>query len=143
MTDTSQSIIRAAMPIAIAVVEHEDRFLIGQRPTGVALTNYWEFPGGKVHVGEEAPACAARECREESGIQVDVVRLLTQCDYEYDHGRLHLQFFHCRPLDPSQQPRLPFRWVERKELNRHTFPPANAELLRLLAHDCVSPYPQS
>jgi mutator protein MutT len=121
-----------ATPIAIAVVEHNDCVLIGQRPPGVVLEGFWEFPGGKVHDSEDPAACAARECREESGIEVEAVRLLTQSDYEYDHSRLHLQFFYCRPLDPSQQPRLPFRWVERHKLDRYTFPPANEELLRLL-----------
>jgi mutator protein MutT len=125
--------VHVAIPIAIAVVEHDDCFLIGRRPPGAVLAGYWEFPGGKVHVGETPTACAARECREEAGIEVDALRLLCECDYQYDHGWLHLQFFHCRPLDASRQPRVPFRWVERVQLNSYTFPPANAELLRLLA----------
>lgn len=129
--------MHVAIPIAIAVVEHDDCFLIGHRPPGVALAGYWEFPGGKVLNGESPSACARRECREESGIEIDALRLLCECNYEYNHGRLHLQFFHCRPLDASQQPRAPFRWVKREQLNSYTFPPANSELLRLLATQSI------
>jgi 8-oxo-dGTP diphosphatase len=132
MRDATRIGASAATPIAIAVVEHNDCFLIGRRPPDVVLAGYWEFPGGKVHDGEAPNACAARECREEAGIEVDAMYLLYECDYQYDHGRLHLQFFHCRPLDASQQPRAPFRWVEREQIVSYTFPPANAELLRRL-----------
>ena len=127
--------------IATAVVEHNDRFLIGRRPPGVVLAGYWEFPGGKVHDGEAPDACAARECREEAGIEVDAISLLCECDYQYDHGRLHLQFFHCRPIDASQQPRSPFLWIQRHELAGYEFPPANEQVLRLLLDESVQPLP--
>jgi 8-oxo-dGTP diphosphatase len=131
----------AATAIAIAVVEHNECFLIGRRPPGIVLADYWEFPGGKVLDGEEPRSGAARECREETGLEVEVVRLLCECDYEFDHGRLHLQFFHCRLIDAAQEPRSPFRWVKRRELAGYEFPPANEKLLRMLLHDCVQPLP--
>ncbi len=40
--------------IAIAVVERDGEYLIGQRPEGATLAGYWEFPGGKVEPGESA-----------------------------------------------------------------------------------------
>ena len=54
--------------IAVAVVEHEGRVLIGQRPPGTALAGYWEFPGGKIGAGERAEEAARRECLEETGL---------------------------------------------------------------------------
>jgi 8-oxo-dGTP diphosphatase len=68
-----------AVPIAIAVVEQNNCFLIGKRPPGVVLAGYWEFPGGKILDGEEPSACAARECREETGVDVEVGELLCEC----------------------------------------------------------------
>jgi len=132
MQDADETIKCAAARIAIAVVEQNDCFLIGRRPAGVALAGFWEFPGGKVLDDEEPSACAARECREETGMEVDVGELLCECEYEYAHGRLRLQFYHCRPLNEAQPPRSPFLWVARQELKRYNFPPANAELLKLL-----------
>ena len=58
--------------VAIAVVQHEGRFLVGTRPAGVPLAGLAEFPGGKVHAGEMPADAAARECLEESGLTVCV-----------------------------------------------------------------------
>ncbi|MEX2015781.1 MAG: (deoxy)nucleoside triphosphate pyrophosphohydrolase [Candidatus Hydrogenedentales bacterium] len=121
-----------ATPISIAVVEHDDRFLIGQRPPGVVLTGFWEFPGGKLRDGETADEAAARECREETGIEVEVLGSYGERVHEYDFGWVRLQFFICRPRDVSKQPLPPFRWVPRQDLSRYQFPPANEELLREL-----------
>jgi 8-oxo-dGTP diphosphatase len=123
---------KTATPIAIAVVEHDDRFLIGRRPPGVTLAGFWEFPGGKVEIGETAAECAARECLEEAGVAIEVQDLYSECTHLYEHGLLDLHFFRCRPMDAAHEPRPPFCWVERVELRGFQFPPANLELLKLL-----------
>ena len=119
-------------PIAIAVVEYQRHFLIGQRPPGVPLAGLWEFPGGKIETGEAPEAAALRECREEAGVDVVVVGSYPAVEYEYDHGRLSLAFFACRPLDASQQPKPPFEWVAAARLAEYKFPPATAALLEHL-----------
>ncbi len=47
--------------IAVAVVEHEGRVLIGKRPQDTPLAGLWEFPGGKVKPGEMIQEAAARD----------------------------------------------------------------------------------
>ena len=42
------------------------------------LNEGWEFPGGKQEAGEKAADCLVRECREELGIEIDIVALLEQ-----------------------------------------------------------------
>lgn len=121
-----------AVAVAIAVVESDNCFLIGQRPPGGNLAGCWEFPGGKVHAGEAAADAAVRECFEETGVGVEVLGSCGERLHAYDFGSVHLQFYACRPLDPSQQPRPPFRWVQRHNLSHHQFPPANEELLAVL-----------
>ncbi len=85
--------------IAIAVVEQDDRFLVGRRPDGTVLAGMWEFPGGKVRPGETPEQSAIRECREETGLDVTVVGNFPDCVHEYDHGTVHLHFLRCRPQD--------------------------------------------
>lgn len=118
--------------IAIAVVEHDDRFLIGQRPSGVALAGFWEFPGGKTQPGESPHECAVRECREETGLEVEVTGLYLDHVERYHYGSVHLHFFRCRPRHPAQSPREPFRWVARADLAGHGFPAGNRRLLEIL-----------
>jgi len=121
-------------PIAVAIVEHQDRFLVGLRPEGTALAGFWEFPGGKVKAdaGESPAAAAKRECLEETGLAVEIQRaVLTQTE-RYAHGAVSLQFFACTPVDPQQPPRHPFRWVARDELRQYEFPSGNRQVLELL-----------
>lgn len=118
--------------IAIAVVEHHGRYLIGRRPEGVPLAGYWEFPGGKVQAGETAEQAAARECKEETGLEVAVGEPYPAVVHQYAHGKVALEFFACRPLEPEQSPRSPFRWVLAADLGEYQFPEANGGLVAYL-----------
>jgi mutator protein MutT len=120
-------------PIAIAVVEQQGRFLIGQRGADGPLPGLWEFPGGKVEAGETPAAAAVRECREETGLLVAVVGAYDRVVHCYAHGEVELHFFACRPIDADQTPAERFRWVPAEELTRYEFPAANAKLVERLA----------
>lgn len=120
------------IPIAVAVVEHEGRVLIGQRGATGDLAGYWEFPGGKVHPGEEPAAAAARECLEETGQTIRVVHLEREVPFEYAHARLRIFFFAAEPEVPLVRPHEPFRWVPGAGLGNYVFPPANKAILSTL-----------
>lgn len=119
--------------IAVAIVRSRDRFLVGVRAEGTDLARYDEFPGGKVHSHETPAEAAIRECFEETGIEVTLVRLLQTVEHDYDHGKLRISFLLCEPrVSHAHEPRAPFRWVSRSELNTLRFPEANESVVRLL-----------
>ncbi len=119
-------------PIAIAVVEHQGAFLVGQRPVDVALGGLWEFPGGKVEKGETAAQAAVRECLEETGLVVEVVEPCLEHAHFYEHDQVQLMFFACRLVGEGTAPREPFRWVRRGALGGLEFPAGNVGILKLL-----------
>jgi len=120
-------------PIAIAVVEHEGRFLVGQRPEGAPLAGLWEFPGGKIEPGETPEAAAVRECLEETGLAALPLFRYPEHVQAYDHDRVQLFFIACRvDNDALEKPHEPFRWVRREELASLEFPAGNAAILKLL-----------
>jgi mutator protein MutT len=123
---------RAATLIAIAVVDWNERVLIGPRPPGKPLAGLWEFPGGKVAPGESPSEAALRECREETGVSITVLDTLARIEHEYPHDRVELHFFDCRPSDPQPWPQPPFRWVLRRELGKFKFPEANRLVIERL-----------
>ena len=118
--------------VAIAVVEQDGRFLVGRRSKGTDLAGHAEFPGGKIQHGESASQAARRECLEETGLSVVIVRQLETVSYRYDYGELELEFFLCRTELDDCTPHAPFRWVDRSELASLNFPDANSSVVQYL-----------
>lgn len=120
--------------IGIAVVHCQARYLVGVRANDAVLGGFAEFPGGKARAVETIKETVVRECLEETGIAIQIERLLTTTRHQYPHGDLELAFFLCSPVDAECGAATGnFRWVEKWSLATLRFPPANAEVLRLLA----------
>lgn len=120
-------------PIAVAVVRHAGKYLIGRRPEGVPLAGLWEFPGGKVKAGESPEAAAVRECREETGLDVVIDGAYPEVVQQYDHDRVRLYFFACLPTAAAPPTPDGYRWVTGRELLNYEFPRANDGLIALLS----------
>lgn len=56
--------------VAGAILDGEGRLLMQQRPAGKRHAGQWEFPGGKVELGESPSAALIRELYEELRIVV-------------------------------------------------------------------------
>ena len=122
--------------VAAAVIERGNRFLVTKRQPGVHLAGQWEFPGGKCDPGEALASCMAREIREELDVDVQVGRELLSTTHEYPERRVELHFLYCDLLgEPTPQLGQDMRWVSREELRTLEFPPADAELIRMLADE--------
>ena len=120
--------------VTAAVIEREGRVLVTRRQPGVHLAGRWEFPGGKCDHGESLAACMARELREELGVEALVGAELFAVTHQYDDRRVELHFLQCTiEHDPMPLLGQEMRWVPRSELDTLEFPPADAELIRMLA----------
>jgi ADP-ribose pyrophosphatase YjhB (NUDIX family) len=63
--------------LAVAVlIQREGRVLLGRRGPGTREPGKWSFPAGFVERGERVESAAAREAREETGLDVNVDRLI-------------------------------------------------------------------
>ena len=120
--------------VTAAVIERDGRFLVTRRQQGVHLEGLWEFPGGKCEAGEALDACLVRELREELDVGASVGRELFTITHDYPDRRVELHFLACA-LTGEPRPLLgqEMRWVAREDLAALEFPPADAELIRLLS----------
>jgi 8-oxo-dGTP diphosphatase len=123
------------MTIAVvaAVIEHDDRFLLTRRQDGVHLAGHWEFPGGKVGVGESHADALRREIVEELDTDVAVQELVLETTHAYQERTVRLFFYRCDLLGlPKPMLGQQMKWIPRAELSSLLFPPADNELIRML-----------
>lgn len=117
--------------VAAAVVVDNGRVLLTKRAEGQHLAGLWEFPGGKLEIGESPEEALVRECREECGIEIAVAEILDATFHRYPEKDVLLLFYRCslvsgevRHLHVADH-----AWVEPKELGRYEFPPADARVI--------------
>ena len=121
------------MNIALALILHptDGTLLIAQRQAGVHQANLWEFPGGKCFDDEVPEACAARETREETGLEIVVLEAWPAITHAYPDRTVTLYPFLCRAVTGDAEPRGSRQvvWVRPDEIRRYPFPAANGPIL--------------
>lgn len=125
----------AAVHVAVGIVTAETgAVLITRRPEHVHQGGLWEFPGGKVEMGETVAAALGRELYEELGITVQVAEPLLQIRHPYPDKTVLLDVW--RVVRYQGQPHgregQPLAWVSPTELDRFTFPAADEPIIAAL-----------
>ena len=68
--------------VVAAIIRKGDKIFATQRGYG-EWKDWWEFPGGKMEVGETPEEALKREIREELSAEINVGELLTTVEYDY------------------------------------------------------------
>jgi len=84
---------RTPVDVAVGVlIDGEGRFLMTSRPTGKVYADHWEFPGGKLEVGETVTQALRRELNEELGIDIGEAHPWQVEMVDYPHALVRLHF---------------------------------------------------
>ena len=112
------------IPVAGAIIirkneKNEEELLLIRRSKTDHWGLIWEFPRGKVKIGESIKKGLLREVKEETGLDVKIVKFIDKYKYIADKGtRISTQYnFLCRIINPKQEVKLSFehdeyRWIK-------------------------------
>ena len=144
--------------VVAAIIVRNSRLLICQRRRDKVFPLKWEFPGGKVEVGESLTDALTREIFEELGVRVEIGREVYRTQYRYAElsTPVELVFYFAKIADEiggvsadkqsgaelaASNANGEFEqvlWVIPAELSVYEFLAANAELIAGIANGSIS-----
>lgn len=133
------------IPVVAGFLRKEGKILIGQRPENHTLAGLWEFPGGKIELGESPEQALARELSEELGIEADIGELKLACSHQYGDVGILILFYEVLfwKGEPKAKHHLMLDWIHPTELLNRPIPEANQKNLPRLFQILGVPWPKS
>jgi 8-oxo-dGTP diphosphatase len=117
--------------IGIIINRVNKKVFLSKRKDDVHMGGLWEFPGGKVNIGEGLGHALCRELREESLIIVHKYKLFERIYYSESTKGLSLYFFLIEEYSgiPSSGEGNDIKWVGIDDLTKYCMPPANNQVV--------------
>ena len=84
--------------VVAALIVEKDKVLATQRGYG-EFKDGWEFPGGKVELGETPERALQREIKEELDVEIEIVTYIDTVEYDYPQFHLIMHCYECRILN--------------------------------------------
>ncbi len=131
--------------VALALLDSGGRVLMQRRPEARAHGGLWEFPGGKVELGEGPASALVREIAEELAITIDpadFTPLTFATSAEHAGARpLVLLLYTCRRWkgEPVPEPGAALKWLDPEALAALPMPPLDVPLAAALALHVKNP----
>ncbi len=122
--------------VACALIDADNRVLITKRPAGREMAGLWEFPGGKLEVGETPEAALVRELAEELAITTwqSCLAPVSFASHAYTDFHLLMPLYACRRFEgvPHGQEGQELKWVRAQNLRDYQMPAADVPLIAAL-----------
>lgn len=121
-----------------AIIENEkNEIFCALRSPEMSLANYWEFPGGKIEVGETPKQALEREIKEEFACTIQVGVKVEDTAYEYENVIVRLETYKAKLIDgqPTALEHAATKWVTRDELTQLNFAPADVPAVDKIAKE--------
>lgn len=121
---------RRKIEVVAAVIIENGKLFTTQRGYG-DFKDGWEFPGGKMEVGETREQALERELREELEIKAKVGQLIKTVKYSYPKFDLTMHCFLTKIVEgvPNLLEHEAAKWVTKDEVDSVAWLPADLEVI--------------
>ena len=124
------------MLVVAAAIFRENRVLCVQRSkhTKEYKSLKWEFPGGKVEIGESREEALVREISEELSVDIEVSEFLMTVEHTYPDFHLTMHVFKC-VLDQGEitlNEHVALKWLSIDELDQLDWAAADIPVVKSL-----------
>lgn len=123
--------------VVAAIIIHDSKIFATQRGYG-EFKDGWEFPGGKVELGETPQQALFREIKEELDAEIQVGELFDTVEYDYPQFHLSMDCFLCTLKSGKLvlKEHEAARWLAGDELESVEWLPADRGLVGKLKEIC-------
>lgn len=120
--------------VTAAIIIDSGKVFIAKRKSAGRLPDMWEFPGGKLEVGETPEQCLKRELQEEFEIEVMIGESVGTSVYEYDFGTIELLSYRAEIVagEIKLNDHAEVAWAEAGDLGRFEFAPADVPFVQMI-----------
>ena len=115
-----------------AIIENENKeILCALRSPDMSQPNMWEFPGGKIEVGQSPQEALRREIIEELDTEITIGELVDTVEYDYPNFLLSMECFWCEVLSGNLilKEHEDARWLLKEQLDDVEWLPADITLV--------------
>ena len=119
--------------VVAAIIRKDDLIFATQRGYG-DFKDWWEFPGGKMEVGETPEEALKREIHEELSTEINVDEFLCTVEYDYPAFHLTMHCYLCSLLSESLHlnEHEAARWLKPEDLDSVDWLPADKVVVEKL-----------
>ena len=123
--------IRVVAAVIKAVNKDGEPIIFATQRGYGALKDGWEFPGGKIEVGETPQEALKREIMEELDTEIEVGELIDTIEYDYPEFHLSMNCFWCEVIngDLVLKENEAAKWITMAQLNAVEWLPADITLI--------------
>ena len=124
-------IIRVVAAVIKAVNESGETIIFATQRGYGDFKGGWEFPGGKIEVGETPQEALKREIMEELDTEISVGELIDTIEYDYPEFHLSTDCFWCEIVkgDLVLKEHEDARWLTKEQLDDVEWLPADITLI--------------
>ena len=125
--------------VAGVLTDAKGRILLARRTAGRDLAGAWEFPGGKVELGETPFQALDRELHEELGIRIHAVSPLIRVAHAYRDKRIVLDVYNVGRFSgkPHGREKQALAWSPADKLQTYPMPSADRPVVAALTQPDV------